>query len=605
MVPNKVLDPDFTDINNTNKFGWVYWTTKSVENGTVTVTKSSSGQARTIIKCQGSTTNNNIYASVLVKFTPSDGTIQNNSAYVSANDRRQYLTQDDYDQWIEVSLVSYAKNNEVTMQIGLENANTSPSYTVMFKNPLIVDMTAYFGKGNELTADEASEYFKYYGDQVYSDEVIASKVIANDLDARMGRVAAENIFPAKGNYYSPQNYTKATVALYADVWSDTSHSKNGDGNSSLISVGSAVFAYNNAYAALVGSELNDLFYFGAMVKTNVPCEYFRATTTNNVLNPLSNKYRDYTSNANEWTHVSVVDRFSGTQYLTVGAIYSDSTVQGTATLEYKCGIVINLTKTFGAGSEPTKEQMDVLLSRYDNYWYTARRYLFSADVIRYINKRKNIEPLWNGSYGFDGEGAYVCDSHVDSSWSGWANGRYGYGQRPAVNKVYSKFDHSVVSDGMFISDGKSGAWTTEGSGQDSYGGHVFQGWNEIGTFRVSLMIGNTRVGGVPREDEAALLVYSPTNRFANPDQPLTPWQEEHRMTPAQRDYYGNNSQLLLGRIRLGSDVSGEGLLIERKRFTHFGDIVQTSNASTYRKLIFNNDGTVTWTDCTDEMNDPT
>lgn len=114
------------------------------------------------------------------------------------------------------------------------------------------------------------------------------------------------------------------------------------------------------------------------------------------------------------------------------------------------------------------------------------------------------------------------------------------------------------------------------------------------------MIGNTRVGGTPREDEASLLVYSPNDCFNNPNQELTEWQTEHRMTPNSRDYYGNNPKLLLGRLRLGSDLDKEGLLVERKRSTQFGDFI-VSDGTHYRKLVFNSNGTVTWTEVTDNI----
>lgn len=606
-VPNEVLDPEFADINDSSKTQFTYWTTKTAADGILTVTKNSSGQAKTTIKTGTLESKNITYCCVWVKFTPSSGVIEENVAVVNHAGKSVYLTQNDYDKWVKVSFVGavVASNNTMaTLEVGIKNANTSPQYTVQVKRPLIVDMTKYFGKGNELNLQEADAFFGSYDKLKETNQVYVEQSIYDEAKTVFDCVVAENINPS-GNYFSPAafNANKNNDTWDKKDWSDYTKSKSGDGNSEYITVGGGLFKPNDSYGSLVGSEVGDLYYMGAMVKTDSDFQYIRLTPNNQWRN--TNNKTDYIGEKDVWIHVSHVFAVSSVQYFTCAVVYENSTIQSTANVDYKCGILINLTKTFGKGYEPSKEQMDAMLSRFDGYWFTARRHLFSAEITRFINSRLNIEPLKRSSYGFDENGAFLCESHIDSNWPAWHNGRYSYGQNANQVKVYSKFDHSLVSDGMFISDGKSGAWSSKGAeGQHTYGGHVFQGWNEIGTYRLSLMIGNSKVGGIAREDEAAILVYSPNGCFSNPNQELTDWQQENRITPISRDYYGGNSNLILGRIRLGSDLHEEGLLIERKRFTHFGDMVQTSNGQTFRKLKFNNDGSVTWEDCTSEMNDP-
>ena len=42
-----------------------------------------------------------------------------------------------------------------------------------------------------------------------------------------------------------------------------------------------------------------------------------------------------------------------------------------ATTKYKNILVINLTTTFGAGNEPTKEQMDQIMEQFPNSWFNG------------------------------------------------------------------------------------------------------------------------------------------------------------------------------------------------------------------------------------------
>jgi len=604
-VPNEVLDPEFKDINDSSKTQFAYWTTKTVADGVLTVVKNSTGQARTTIKT-GILENKNItYCAVWVKFTPSSGVIEENVAVVNHSGRNVYLTQNDYDKWVKVSFVGAVVSSGpiATLGVAIQNSNTSPQYTVQIKRPLIVDMTKYFGKGNELSLQEADAFFGSYDKLKTTNQVYVEQSIYDKAKNVFGSIVAENINPY-GNYFSPAafNQNKNNTWWNTGDWSDTYKRVAGDGNKNYIRFGGGVFKPDDNYGSLVGSEAGDLYYMGAMVRTDCDFQFIRITHASD-WQGTTNK-ADYTGEKDTWIHVSHVFAVTGVHYFNCAITYENSTLQSTANADFKCGILINLTKTFGKGYEPSKEQMDAMLSRFDGYWFTARRPLFSAEITRFINDRVNIEPLSRSSYGFDENGAFLCKSHIDSRWPAWKNGRYGYGQNTNQNKIYSKFDHTLVSDGMFISDGKSGAWSSESSGQDTYGGHVFHGWNEIGTYRLTLMIGNSKVGGISREDEAAIIVYSPNGCFSNPNQELTEWQQENRITPVSRDYYGGNSNLILGRIRLGSDLRAEGLLIERKRFTHFGDIVQTNDGQTFRKLKFNNDGSITWEDCTSEMNDP-
>lgn len=48
-------------------------------------------------------------------------------------------------------------------------------------------------------------------------------------------------------------------------------------------------------------------------------------------------------------------------------------------LHLKNALLVNLTKTFGKGNEPTKEQMDILIEQFPNKWFDGTKNLFNAE----------------------------------------------------------------------------------------------------------------------------------------------------------------------------------------------------------------------------------
>jgi hypothetical protein len=82
-------------------------------------------------------------------------------------------------------------------------------------------------------------------------------------------------------------------------------------------------------------------------------------------------------------------------------------------MEVQYVVVLNLTATFGAGNEPTVEQMDKILARFPNNWFDGTKNLFlakwaMAELRRLDNNKANKEQqawvtptLTNGWVNFD------------------------------------------------------------------------------------------------------------------------------------------------------------------------------------------------------------
>lgn len=100
-----------------------------------------------------------------------------------------------------------------------------------------------------------------------------------------------------------------------------------------------------------------------------------------VTNALCSIIHNYTSDANgdmsvasptenEWYEVSALDTID--YDFNDGIFYCNHTY-GTAVagrvMQVKYALAVDLTADFGAGNEPTKEQMDTLISAMDNHWF--------------------------------------------------------------------------------------------------------------------------------------------------------------------------------------------------------------------------------------------
>ena len=106
----------------------------------------------------------------------------------------------------------------------------------------------------------------------------------------------------------------------------------------------------------------------------------------------------------EWVRASAI--YDGKNSLT-RTLYFTFEGEGIGVAELKHPLIIDLTETFGAGNEPTAEEMDRLLERFPNSWFDGTVNLFNAKyVMEELSKKANkqqeewISPtLLNGATG--------------------------------------------------------------------------------------------------------------------------------------------------------------------------------------------------------------
>ena len=172
-------------------------------------------------------------------------------------------------------------------------------------------------------------------------------------------------------------------------------------------------------------------------------------------------------------------------------------------------------------------------------------------------------------------------SAVNGLWGKWGHPQYRYGYNRDAAPTWHQFHGNIETDGMISVHARYGRWTPgnapAGDPGHLFGGHVFEAWNSLGTYRLTMLIGKTG-----REDEACLFTFSPTSCFGEPLVAPTPEQTAARITRADEDKFLDDSYF--GRVRIGSDMVNEGYLFQRIKMTGYGPIELVGARSNYIRV---------------------
>lgn len=101
---------------------------------------------------------------------------------------------------------------------------------------------------------------------------------------------------------------------------------------------------------------------------------------------------------NEWYTLSARASYAGATSgsgtrLQIYTIYPSPAAAAGQVTEVQYMLLINLTQVFGAGNEPSREQMDELLAQFPNSWFDGARNLFNARhfMSMYFEKIRELE----------------------------------------------------------------------------------------------------------------------------------------------------------------------------------------------------------------------
>ena len=284
--------------------------------------------------------------------------------------------------------------------------------------------------------------------------------------------------------------------------------------------------------------------------------------------------------------------------LRVFALYPDATSQNGKTLTVSKGVIINLTETFGEGNEFlfNRKAFDYILSNNfaDRFFTGISSFSVSAqDILKMMNM--DSTKMYNGAYLKVNEmGSIEGSSAVNPEWDKWALTQYAYGHPDRYRaRQYNEFKGTVETNAMFSVIAKESRWSPSVGGNHMFGGHVFEAWNNIMSYRLTMIMGKNA------EDEACIQVFSPDNAYNRPVGDLTPEQQANRITQTEEDFFSPNAYF--GKVRIGGDEPNQGFVFQKHKMTGFGNIefnsrnysvvLKSPNGSKYR-LQVNDDGTL-------------
>jgi hypothetical protein len=193
----------------------------------------------------------------------------------------------------------------------------------------------------------------------------------------------------------------------------------------------------------------------------------------------------------------------------------------------------------------------------------------------YAADRNNPAKFADASVKITDDNQVVISGAIHDQWPNWTKTQYSYGQNKLYCPVETDFHGKVFTDAQFTAVPLYSHWGRKAvtSGAKDWGGHVFHGWNDAQTYRVTLMAS----GGMtspdadwkPREDEFCLHVFSPTGAYNNPIG-LTDSEAENRITQNNEDVFSGSAYY--GRLRIGADRTDEGFLFRARSLVCYGRV---------------------------------
>lgn len=249
-------------------------------------------------------------------------------------------------------------------------------------NAVCIDLTAAFGAGLEPTKAEMDAYMARYTNGWFADTTPQLWSGADWLKRTQN--ACKNIVPGwdiGGKGVTSIASTGCSITATGDVLTAT-----GSGSSPTLQVASYSVGVN-----AIRPRIGQLLYLRGMVRITgytgaAPLDIKAAVGgvyAQTVTSPVLNQW---------YTTAGVVTAPSdGTliNALFIATFPSAGDANG-ATLEIKYVMAVDLLQTFGAGNEPTKTEMDYLLSLYPNNW-------FSGTVNDLVTRRNIRDRIGSGS----------------------------------------------------------------------------------------------------------------------------------------------------------------------------------------------------------------
>lgn len=360
-------------------------------------------------------------------------------------------------------------------------------------------------------------------------------------------------------------------------------SANGDGIEKFIPLNGIPFT---------NSEQGEhIIYVSAKVRCTAACHIriYSGTISQAIIDATPTQVSNYTQKVDNT--VAEGDIEANTDYYITGTVKKTVTTTGVskqiqvlaefasaadaaaATLTANYGVCVELSEVFGAGYELDALTMDILMSAFPNRYFSDETNIVTDAFVRALKTRSALLERPYSQYVRDGEyGNVEIGGTINKDWPNWNLSQWSYGNSKNLCPVPTMMHGKVHTDGCFSVVPLWGNWGREAVtvGDGPWGGHVFHGWNDAMTFRLTMMAsGGMTAVDERREDEFCIHVFSPDNAYNNPIG-LTPEEAQNRITLDPEDRFSGSAWY--GRIRIGADKGDEGFVFRAKSLTCFGRV---------------------------------
>lgn len=274
-------------------------------------------------------------------------------------------------------------------------------------------------------------------------------------------------------------------------------------------------------------------------------------------------------------HDKTTQTSGASRAFSVSAEFDTNEESNGATLNVSKGVCFDVTEVFGSGNELDADTISILLSAYEDYYFTDEINLWNEKVINALTNRRQLASQFYDSYvRLTDDKNVEIGGDINPDWDNWDLTQYNYGNNPKLCPIPTMVHGKLMTDAQVSVVPIYSHWgrkaVTVGAGM--WGGHVFHGWNDCQTFRLTMMASGGMTAGtvedfVPREDEFCLHVFSPTGAMKSPIG-MTAEEANHRVVPTNEDTFSGSAYY--GRLRIGADKADEGFLFQCKRMTAFG-----------------------------------
>lgn len=267
---------------------------------------------------------------------------------------------------------------------------------------------------------------------------------------------------------------------------------------------------------------------------------------------------------------------AGRTYLIRAEFGSASAAEG-KTLKAHKGVCFDAGAVFG-DYIPDADTISMLLSAYDDFYFTESSELWSGKIAGAASERMQLRsdrPLDEPYVRANSDKQIEIGGAINQNWDGWNYIQNSYGNNLNLCPMPTQFHGKINTDAQVSVVPLYSHWGRKAvtTGAGDWGGHVFHGWNDAQTYRLTMMAS----GGMtspdadfkPREDEFCLHVFSPTGAYNNPIG-LTESEAQNRVEQEGADIFSGSAYY--GRLRIGADRTDEGFLFRAKSLTCYGDV---------------------------------